>query len=106
MKGQPGLLQLGAAADIAAAAKPAVLIPADRPFGEQHATATALADADLAVTVGGWPAVHEWPALIDSALRLDAGRWREWHTHGAAARAAAVIDQVAPVRTGEVGSSP
>ncbi|MFI6044740.1 glycosyltransferase [Nocardia sp. NPDC051321] len=85
----------GAVADIAAAAKPTVLIPADRPFGEQHATATALADAGLAVTADAWPAVHEWPALIESALHLDARRWREWRTHGAAARAAAVIEQVA-----------
>ncbi|MEU0872094.1 glycosyltransferase [Nocardia brasiliensis] len=85
----------GAVADIAAAAKPAVLIPAERPFGEQHATATALADAGLAVVADAWPAPDRWPALIEAARRTDAGRWREWRTHGAAARAAAVIDRVA-----------
>ena len=42
--GQSGL------ADIAAHRRPAIVIPASRPFGEQHATATALAS-------GRWPAV-------------------------------------------------
>ncbi|WP_378740116.1 glycosyltransferase [Nocardia brasiliensis] len=85
----------GAVADIAAAAKPAVLIPADRPFGEQHATATALAEAGLAVAVDRWPAVDDWPALIETARTLDTDRWRLWGTNGAAARAASVIDRVA-----------
>ncbi|MFE9578086.1 glycosyltransferase [Nocardia sp. NPDC006044] len=93
----------GAVADIAAAGKPAVFIPAQRPFGEQHATASALADAGLALAVDEWPGPHEWPALIDAALRLDASRWRQWRTNGAAGRAAAVIDHVArsvsPART-------
>ncbi|GAA5108722.1 glycosyltransferase [Nocardia iowensis] len=85
----------GAVADIAAAAKPAVLIPADRPFDEQHATTTALAEAGLAVAVDGWPGVDDWPALIETARTLDPERWRLWGTNGAAARAASVIDRVA-----------
>jgi UDP-N-acetylglucosamine--N-acetylmuramyl-(pentapeptide) pyrophosphoryl-undecaprenol N-acetylglucosamine transferase len=85
----------GAVADIAAAAKPAVLVPSVRPFDEQHATATALAAAGLAVTVEELPRPADWPTLIDDARHLDADRWRLWGVDGAAARAAAVIELVA-----------
>ncbi|MFF3225606.1 glycosyltransferase [Nocardia suismassiliense] len=85
----------GTVADIAAAGKSAILIPADRPFGEQHDTATALAEAGMAVAVEACPAVDEWPELIEAARRLDTGRWRRWDTCGAAGRAAAVIGRIA-----------
>ncbi|MGW5924488.1 glycosyltransferase [Nocardia fluminea] len=85
----------GAVADIAAAARPAVLVPSVRPFGEQRATARALATAGLAVTVEELPRPADWPALIEEARHLDADRWRRWGVAGAAARAAAVIDRVA-----------
>lgn len=78
-------------ADVAAAGVPAVIIPQDRPFDEQHATASALAAAGIAVTVPRWPAVEEWSSLIGRALALDASRWRLLDTRGAAARAAAVV---------------
>ncbi|CAM4079473.1 glycosyltransferase [Nocardia ninae] len=85
----------GTVADIAAAGKSAILIPADRPFGEQHDTATALAEAGMAVSVDACPAVEEWPELIEAARRLDTGQWRRWDTRGAAGRAAAAIGRIA-----------
>ncbi|MFC8047684.1 hypothetical protein [Nocardia sp. NPDC057353] len=85
----------GAVADIAAAGARAVLVPAARPFGEQHATAAALAAAGLAVVAPHWPAPQDWPELLARAADLDPGRWREWHTEGAAARAAAAIEELA-----------
>ncbi|MFR9752422.1 glycosyltransferase [Nocardia sp. 004] len=83
-----------AVADIAAAAKPTILIPADRPFGEQHATARALAAAKMALTLDRWPDLDAWPWLLAEAGALDTDRWRWWHTRGAAARAAAAVTEV------------
>jgi len=83
-----------AIADLAAAGARAVVVPEDRPFDEQRATARELREAGLAVVVDAWPDDEEWPALLDRAraLRPD---WSAWHVAGAAARAAAVIASVA-----------
>lgn len=85
---------LGALADVAAAARPAVIVPDERPHDEQRATARALADAGLALTAASWPESHEWPDLLARALdtRPD---WRRWGTEGAAGRAARVVEGVA-----------
>lgn len=80
-----------AIADIAAAGVPAVVIPQHRPFGEQHATAAALADAGVVVSTREWPDPDEWPALLAAARTLGRGRWRRLGGDGAAARAASVI---------------
>jgi hypothetical protein len=89
---------LGALADVAAADRPAVVVPEDRPHDEQHATARCLADAGLAVTAGHWPSGHEWPDLL--ARAVDAGSaWHRWRTDGAAERAARVVEGVAAGRT-------
>ncbi|WP_431969799.1 glycosyltransferase [Nocardia sp. bgisy134] len=88
----------GAVADVAAAAKPAVVVPAPRPFGEQEAIAHTLASAGMAITVDGWPDLDDWPALLARARDLDTGRWRAWQTRGAAVRAATTIAEVAAER--------
>ena len=82
-------------ADIAAARRPAIIVAAQRPFAEQHATARALADAELALVRFDWPAPADWPALIDRARSGDPRRWQQWQTDGAAGRAATVIEHVA-----------
>lgn len=84
----------GTIADIAAAARPALVIPAPRPFGEQHATAHTLESAGLATVSRTWPSSAEWPGLLARTAMLDARRWRAWETEGAAERTAAVIDTV------------
>lgn len=80
-----------AIADVALSDRPAIVLPQNRPFGEQHATARALAEAGMAVVVDSWPRPEEWPGLADAAAALDPGRWRKTAVEGAAARAAAVI---------------
>jgi hypothetical protein len=90
---------LGALADVAAAGRPAVVIPEDRPHDEQRATARALADAGLAVTSGRWPEDHEWPDLLPRALAVGGSGWQRWRTDAAAERAARVIDAIAGART-------
>jgi len=82
-----------AVADVAAAAAPAIVIPQERPFDEQHATATALGRAGLAVVAERWPDPPQWPALIERARGLGAP-WHRWRVDGAAQRAADVIAAV------------
>jgi hypothetical protein len=86
---------LGALADVAAAGRPAVVIPQDRPHDEQRATARALADAGVAVSSGHWPDDHEWPDLFARALSVGGSGWTRWRTDSAAENAARVIDGVA-----------
>jgi predicted glycosyltransferase len=75
----------GSLADVAAVRRPAVVIPAQRPFDEQHTTASALA-------AGPWPALvlpafpeTGWPDLLERAAALDGSRWDRW-CDGLAAR--------------------
>ncbi|WP_455901485.1 glycosyltransferase [Rhodococcus gordoniae] len=82
-------------ADIAAAARPAVVIAEPRPFDEQHSTAKALEKSGLAVGLDGWPGPGRWPALIERARGLDPIEWKRWQVDGAAARAAAILDELA-----------
>jgi hypothetical protein len=86
---------LGALADVAAAGRPTVIIPEDRPHDEQHATADALATAGLAVVSEGWPGDRRWPDLLARALDVGGSGWRRWATPGAAERAGRVIEAVA-----------
>ncbi|MCP2288702.1 glycosyltransferase [Nocardia amikacinitolerans] len=88
----------GAIADVAAAGKPAVVVPAPRPFDEQLATARTLASAGIALTVDRWPDLEDWPGLLARARELDTGRWRAWQTRGAGVRAAAAIGEVVAER--------
>ncbi|MCK0177058.1 glycosyltransferase [Mycolicibacterium sp. F2034L] len=80
-----------AVADVSTARVPAVVIPQQRPFREQHATAIALAEAGIAVTAPAWPSPGDWPELLAATAALDPTRWERLRGRGAAARAAAVI---------------
>ena len=82
-------------ADVAAAERPAVVIPQPRPFGEQRATADVLDRNGLATVAREWPDPRSWPALLARASTTDPTRWRRWQVRGAAARAAAAIQSVA-----------
>lgn len=92
-------------ADIAAAQRPAVIVPQTRPFDEQAATATVLERNGLAVTSTTWPAHHEWSGLLRGARRSNPRHWNRWQTRGAAQRAARAIDDAAD-RTRIVESVP
>ncbi len=82
-------------ADVAAARRPAIVIPQPRPFSEQYTTADTLRRHGLAVTTPGWPDGRVWPSLIRQAQSSDPNRWQRWHTAGAAARAAEAIETAA-----------
>lgn len=80
-----------AIADVAAAGAAAIIIPEDRPYGEQHAMAEALSRAGVAVVAPRWPDVADWHALATTACAADRGRWELLEVSGAAARAAAAL---------------
>jgi UDP-N-acetylglucosamine:LPS N-acetylglucosamine transferase len=82
-------------ADVAAARRPAIVIPQSRPFNEQYTTAQTLHRHGLALATSGWPDAHAWRSLIGQAYDSDASRWQRWHTAGAAARAADAIETAA-----------
>ena len=77
-------------AEVAALRLPAVVVPADRPFDEQHVTASVLADGWPAVVVDDVPTTG-WNDLLDQALLLDGAGWAEWCDGGAPGRLAAVV---------------
>lgn len=82
----------GAVADVAAAGRPAVVVPEERPFDEQRALARALDAAGLAVARPTWEGLTGDDLDRAAALRPD---WGRWCTHGAPERAAAAIREVA-----------
>ena len=79
-------------ADLAAAGAPAIVLPQDRPFGEQHATARLLDEAGIAVAPAHPPRPEQWEDFIAEAVDRAAG-WPRWQADGAAARAARVIEE-------------
>jgi hypothetical protein len=86
---------LGALSDVAAARRPAVLLPEPRPHGEQMSTARALAAAGLGVVLDHEPDPRDWPPILARALQTDGSAWSAWSSGNAAEQAAAVIAEVA-----------
>lgn len=91
-------------AETAAARRPLVLLPQERPFDEQRRQAELLARAGLATTLDAWPDAADWPALLSTAAGRGGDRWSAHHDGRGAERIAAVVRRVAggaPVATGE-----
>jgi hypothetical protein len=81
-----------AIADVAAARRPAIVLPQDRPHGEQRALARALERDGLAAVEPAWPAAARWPGLLEAAVARGGAGWERWSAPGGgAARAAAVL---------------
>ena len=83
-----------AVAEVAAARRPAVVVPQTRPHGEQLATAKALAAGGLAMVERTWP-TQDWSARLERARALDGSRWRQWSDGRGARRAAGLLDEAA-----------
>jgi hypothetical protein len=83
-----------ALAEVAAAARPAIVVAQDRPFGEQLAVTRALGSQGIVVGLESWPDPGSWPELIETARRLGGTGWQRWSTGHGAADAAAVIAAV------------
>lgn len=83
----PGQNSLG---EVAAMRVPALVVPAPRPFDEQHVTADAVADGWPAVVAGSVPET-DWSDLLDRARSLDGDGWAGWCDGGAPRRIARVV---------------
>lgn len=82
-------------ADVAAARRPAVIVPQSRPHGEQKVTARVLARGDWpAVVVEEFPRTG-WQHLLEHASRLEGDHWARWTDGQGAQRAAAVVREIA-----------
>lgn len=84
-----------AVAEVAAFRRPAVVVALPRPHAEQEATAAALDEGRIAVTVAGVPAAGRWPGLVARARALGGGGWARWSDGRGAARAAETLMAVA-----------
>ncbi|WP_433545023.1 glycosyltransferase [Streptomyces sp. CA-294286] len=83
-----------AVAECAAARVPTVVVPQDRPHGEQRATAEALRAGDLATVRATWPEPGEWAGLLDRTRERPADRWARWAPGDGAQRAAEALDHL------------
>jgi len=84
-----------AVAEVAAARRPAVVVAQDRPFQEQHHTAAALEAAGICVGLAAWPAVDEWPRLLQTAVDRGTSGWSAWNPLDGALQAARHLDALA-----------
>ncbi|MFJ6694822.1 glycosyltransferase [Streptomyces sp. NPDC091272] len=85
-----------AVAECAAARVPTVVVPQDRPHGEQRATGLALRAGRLATVRASWPAPEEWAGLLDGTARHGcADGWARWAPGDGAQRAADTLDRLA-----------
>ncbi len=83
-----------AVAEVAAARRPAAVLPQPRPYDEQLVTASVLRQ-------GGWPATvldrwptSDWSSVLDRTAALDGGGWEAWCDGGAADRFAGLLLEV------------
>lgn len=81
-------------ADIAVAGARAILLPQERPFGEQSATASLIDAVGLAIVAPTFPSPEQWPHLLAQAAAMDP-HWDAWQVQGSAGRAAEVIRKAA-----------
>ncbi|MFF9578422.1 glycosyltransferase [Streptomyces rubiginosohelvolus] len=89
-----------ALAECAAARRPAVVVPQDRPFGEQAATARALARGRLAIVAARWPEARDWANFLERARTHGGERWSRWAPGDGAARAAGALADAASAYKG------
>lgn len=85
-----------ALAEVAAARRPAVVVPQERPHDEQRTSAAALAaDGRLPVVVLEEFRDHGWSEVLEVASALDGSAWSVWNDGGGARRLADVVLEVA-----------
>ena len=90
-----------ALAEVAAARRPAIVLPQERPHREQVTTADVLRDdAWPAVVVDTFPE-EGWDRLLARARRLDGSAWSGWCDGGAAGRFADLLLATMPTAVAE-----
>ncbi|MEO9151895.1 MAG: glycosyltransferase [Lapillicoccus sp.] len=81
-----------AVAEVAAARRPAIVLPQSRPHDEQLHLARGLAHLGLGHPQASWPAATAWPDLLATASSADPAAWSHWSDGGGAARYARRLD--------------
>jgi hypothetical protein len=90
-----------ALAEVAAARRPAVVVPSRRPYDEQYTTGRVLMRREWPAEVRWeWP-TSGWSALLEQTAGLDGSAWAPWCDGQAAARFARIITETIG-QTGEV----
>jgi hypothetical protein len=84
-----------AVGEVAAARRPLICLPQQRPFDEQRDQAAVLQRAGLATVLEHWPSAERWPALLDDTARRDSSSWELLHDGGGARRFARAIEATA-----------
>lgn len=84
-----------AVAEVAAARRPAIVVPQERPHGEQFATAATLRRLGIGTVVSTWPESGDWPQLLHRASGQGGDSWSRWSLGDGAVRAAALLDDLA-----------
>jgi Glycosyltransferase family 28 C-terminal domain len=80
-----------AIADVAAAGRPAIVVPQVRPHHEQEAMAAELHRAGLVTVCERWPAPHDWPSTLAMAAARGGEGWSRWTSGTGGQRAADVL---------------
>lgn len=84
-----------AIADVAAARKPLITIPAPRPFDEQRDHCDVLVRHGLCLSEPSWPDHHRWPRLLDQAEAVGGHGWAEYLDGSGSQRFAAAVRHLA-----------
>lgn len=84
-----------AVAEVAAARRPAVVVPQPRPFDEQGATASAVERLGIAVGLRSWPSdAGVWPEVLERAVARGGAGWQRWSSGHSAADAARLLESL------------
>lgn len=81
--------------EAAAARRPLIVLPQDRPFDEQRAHASILRRKGLATVLQAWPQAEAWPALLQDVSAQPAPAWAAHHDGRGAERMADLIRRTA-----------
>jgi hypothetical protein len=87
-----------AVADVAARRRPAIVVPAARPFDEQRMTGQVLASAEWPTRVEECFPSTGWSELLQHVATLDAGAWQPWCDGHAADRMTELLTSFRPRR--------
>lgn len=83
-----------AVAEVAAARRPAIVVPQPRPFREQETMAATLAtDGRFPVVVRATLPTTGWGELLDETARLDGSQWAGWNDGQGAERVARILEE-------------
>lgn len=86
--------------EAAAARRPLLVIPQDRPFDEQGHKARALREHGVCLVAEEWPAAAEWPRLVAQAAEMDLQPLAALVDGRGAARAATALARLAAKAAG------